>query len=134
MSKVQLGSSALHIERVVFGAWAIGGWFWGGSDDEQAIEAIHAALDVGLDAIDTAPMYGCGHSERVVGRAIAERRREVVLMTKVGLRWDDDRGAHFFDTVGPEGDPISVYGPTHAVNGVISQGGGQVLHAHPLYL
>jgi len=109
MSKVQLGNSPLHVERIVFGAWAIGGWFWGASDDAEAIQAIHTALDAGLDAIDTAPMYGCGHSERVVGQAIAERRRDVVLMTKVGLRWDDDRGAHFFDTTGPDGDPISVF-------------------------
>lgn len=105
----RLGQTELEISRVVFGAWAIGGWFWGGSDDDEAVAAIHAALDAGVTAVDTAPMYGCGHSERVVGRALAGRRDEVVLMTKVGLRWDDTRGAHFFDTTGPEGDPIRVF-------------------------
>lgn len=106
---VRLGQTELEISRVVFGAWAIGGWFWGGSDDDQAVEAIHAALEAGVNAVDTAPMYGCGHSERVVGRALAGRRDEVVLMTKVGLRWDDRRGAHFFDTTGPSGEPLQVY-------------------------
>ncbi len=106
---VRLGQSELQISPVVFGAWAIGGWFWGGSDDDAAVEAIHAALDSGINAVDTAPMYGCGHSERVVGRALVGRRDRVVLMTKVGLRWDDPRGAHFFDSEDNEGRPIKVY-------------------------
>ena len=106
---IQLGESPLEISRVVFGAWAIGGWFWGGTDDDDAIAAIHAALDAGITAVDTAPMYGCGHSEEVVGRALRGRREGVVLMTKVGLRWDDPRGSHFFDTTNAAGDPISVY-------------------------
>lgn len=93
---------------VVFGAWAIGGWYWGGTDDEQAIRALHAAIDLGLNAIDTAPVYGFGHSEEVVGRAIRDRRDRVVVMTKVGLRWDDGVGEPYFETVDQAGVKRSV--------------------------
>jgi aryl-alcohol dehydrogenase-like predicted oxidoreductase len=73
--------------RVGLGTWAMGGFQWGGSDDDESVRAIHAALDLGITLIDTAPAYGFGHSEEVVGRAIAERgaRDRVVLATKVGL-------------------------------------------------
>src|SRR6187549_109845 len=96
MQQRELGASGLHVPAIVFGAWAIGGWNWGGSDDDAAVRAIQRALDLGVNAIDTAPVYGFGHSERVVGRAIAGRRADVVLMTKVGLRWDDDDGEFYF--------------------------------------
>ncbi len=94
----RLGRSDLVLPRVTFGAWAIGGWYWGGTDDALAIAAIQAALDAGAGAIDTAPVYGFGHSERVVGRAIAGRREEALVLTKAGLRWDCEDGAHFFTT------------------------------------
>jgi methylglyoxal reductase len=109
MEQRRLGRSDLQVQPVIFGAWAVGGWYWGGSDDAAAVAAIRAALDAGVTAIDTAPMYGCGHSERIVGQAIAGRRDEVVVMTKVGLRWDDPRGAHFFDDVDQQGDPLRVF-------------------------
>jgi len=109
MEERRLGRSELVIEPVVLGAWAIGGWFWGGTDDEAAIAAIRASLDAGIRGIDTAPVYGFGHSERVVGQAIAGRRDEVVLMTKVGLRWDDDRGAWFFRDQDAQGAELDVY-------------------------
>jgi methylglyoxal reductase len=102
-----LGETDIEVSAVVFGAWAIGGWSWGGTDDAQAELAIRAALDRGVNAVDTAPMYGFGHSEHVVGRAIAGRRDGVVVMTKVGLRWDDERGEPFFSTQGPSG-PVMV--------------------------
>ncbi|MDP6935055.1 MAG: aldo/keto reductase [Myxococcota bacterium] len=98
-----LGQSDLQVQPIIFGAWAIGGWFWGGTDDDNAIDAIRASLDHGIMAIDTAPMYGYGHSEEVVGRAIRGRRDQAIVMTKCGLRWDDERGATFFDTDGPDG-------------------------------
>ncbi len=107
MEQVELGESGCRVSRVVFGAWAIGGWWWGASDDDAAVAAIHAALDAGITSIDTAPMYGCGHSERVVGRAIAGRRDEVQVLTKVGLRWDDERGVPFFSTT-HAGAPLQV--------------------------
>src|SRR5215469_11003923 len=73
--------------RVGLGTWAMGGFQWGGTDDDTSVRTIHAALDRGINLIDTAPAYGFGHSEEVVGRAIAERgqREQVVLATKVGL-------------------------------------------------
>ncbi len=88
---------------VVFGAWAIGGWNWGGSDDEAAVRAIQAGIDAGMNAIDTAPVYGFGRSEEVVGRALAGRRERARVLTKVGLRWDDPRGTKYFETVDQDG-------------------------------
>lgn len=69
---------------------------WGGADDDQSIQAIHAALDRGINLIDTAPVYGYGHSERIVGRAIQGRRDQVVLATKCGLIWDREEGTFHF--------------------------------------
>lgn len=93
-----LGSSGVNASVVGFGAWAIGGWMWGGTDEAAAIRAIHAALDEGMNLLDTAPIYGFGLSEEIVGRAIAGRRDQVVLATKCGLVWDSDGGDHFFDS------------------------------------
>ncbi|WP_075596337.1 aldo/keto reductase [Novacetimonas hansenii] len=79
------------VARIALGTWAIGGWMWGGPDDRQAIATIHEALDVGIDLIDTAPVYGFGHSEEVVGEALSGGRRDkVAIATKVGLDWHDD--------------------------------------------
>jgi aryl-alcohol dehydrogenase-like predicted oxidoreductase len=103
MIRRKLGQSALEVPGIVFGAWALGGWNWGGSDDEAAVRAIQAGIDAGMDAIDTAPVYGFGHSEEVVGRALEGRRDSVVLMTKVGLRWDDPRGTFYFKTADQRG-------------------------------
>ena len=83
-----LGSSGIEASAVAFGAWAIGGWTWGGADEQESIRAIHAFIDAGGNLIDTAPVYGFGRSEEVVGKAIADRRDKVVLATKCGLRWD----------------------------------------------
>jgi len=109
MQHRELGQSGLRVPAVVFGAWAIGGWNWGGSDDDAAVRAIGKAIDLGMNAIDTAPVYGFGRSERVVGRAIAGRRADVVLMTKVGLRWDDDRGEFYFQATGEHGEELRVH-------------------------
>ena len=81
----------------------MGGWYWGGTDDSLAIRSIHGSIDAGICGIDTAPIYGCGHSEEVVGQAIFDRRDKVVLMTKVGLRWDCEEGAFFFAMSPEEG-------------------------------
>ena len=67
----KLGSSGIDISAIGFGTWVTGGWMWGGTDDQQSIAAIHAALDEGINLIDTAPMYGYGHSERIVGQALS---------------------------------------------------------------
>ncbi len=104
----QIGTSQLQSTPIVFGAWAIGGWMWGGTDDEQAIEGINAAIDAGINAIDTAPVYGFGHSEHVVGEAIRGRRDEVLVYTKCGLRWNHEDGQHHYDTTDPEGKPVTI--------------------------
>jgi len=109
MIRRKLGQSELEVPAIVFGAWALGGWNWGGSDDASAVRAIEAAIDAGMNAIDTAPVYGFGHSEEVVGRALAGRRDEVVLMSKVGLRWDDPRGTFYFKTVDQDGKPREIW-------------------------
>src|SRR5215471_8332412 len=85
----------LRSSRIGLGTWAMGGSQWGGADDDESVRTIHAALDRGITLIDTAPAYGFGHSEAVIGRAIAERGRrdEVVLATKAGL---EQRGQSLF--------------------------------------
>lgn len=85
----------IRSSRIGLGTWAMGGFQWGGSNDDESVRTIHAALDRGITLIDTAPAYGFGHSEAVIGRAIAERGRrdEVVLATKAGL---EQRGQSLF--------------------------------------
>ena len=95
-----LGASGINASVVAFGAWAIGGWRWGGSDEQAAIAAIHAAMDAGINLIDTAAMYGFGHSEELVGKAIKGRRQDLLIATKCGLRWDLQAGKHHFDSQG----------------------------------
>ncbi len=84
-------ASSLRVSRIVLGTWSMGGSMWGGSDEGEAIRTIHAALEQGINLIDTAPVYGFGKSEEIVGRALAERgrREDVILATKVGLQWRD---------------------------------------------
>ena len=93
-----LGKTNLEIDPIIFGAWAIGGWHWGGCDDKKSIRAIHASIDAGIRCFDTAPIYGLGHSETVLGNALKDRRHQVKIFTKVGLRWNKREGAHYFDT------------------------------------
>ncbi len=107
-----LGSSGIEASVVGFGAWAIGGWMWGGVDEAQAIHAIHAAIDTGMNLLDTAPVYGFYKSEELVGRALAGRRDQVVLATKCGLIWDREEGAFHFDT---DEDTIFTDRPTKKV-------------------
>jgi aryl-alcohol dehydrogenase-like predicted oxidoreductase len=82
--------TSLRVSRVALGTWAIGGWMWGGTDETESISTIRAALDHGINVIDTAPVYGFGRSEEIVGKAIAEGRlrSRVVIATKAGLEWD----------------------------------------------
>jgi methylglyoxal reductase len=91
-----LGNSGIKVSSVAFGAWAIGGWMWGGAEERDAINAIHASLDNGVNCIDTAPIYGYGRSEEIVGKAIGDRREKVVLATKCGMVWDREQGDFFF--------------------------------------
>jgi methylglyoxal reductase len=102
----KLGASGIDASVVGVGAWAIGGWMWGGADEAESIGAIHAALDAGINLIDTAPMYGFGRSEEVVGKAIRGRRDDVVLATKCGLVWHTEEGELSFtsDENGPNAE------------------------------
>ena len=105
----QLGNSDLKISVVTLGAWAIGGLFWGGTDEKESIEAIQRSIDEGVTTIDTAPIYGCGLSEEIVGKAIKGRRDKVQLLTKFGLRWDTAEGTHYFDLDAPDGRKVTVH-------------------------
>jgi aryl-alcohol dehydrogenase-like predicted oxidoreductase len=96
MKKRPLGGSGIDASVVAFGAWALGGWRWGGSDDKTSIDALRAGIDAGITLIDTAPAYGFGHGEEVVGKAIEGRRDKVVIATKCGLSWNTTKGTLFF--------------------------------------
>jgi len=86
-----LGSSDISVSKICLGTWAIGGWMWGGSDEQESIQTIRAAIDRGITFIDTAPVYGFGRSEEIVGKALQGNvaREEVVIATKVGLEWTE---------------------------------------------
>jgi aryl-alcohol dehydrogenase-like predicted oxidoreductase len=90
MQQRKLGNSGLEISTIGLGSWAIGGHMWGGQDDAQSAEAIHAAVDHGINWIDTAPIYGSGHSEVVVGRAVKQlgSSKRPLIFTKFGLGVD----------------------------------------------
>jgi methylglyoxal reductase len=96
----KIGKSGIDATAIGLGTWAMGGWMWGGGDDANSIAAIRTALDEGVTLIDTAPAYGLGKAEELVGEAIAGRRDQVVLATKCGLAWHTDKGTHFFDEHG----------------------------------
>lgn len=99
MQKVQLGKSDLHISPIAFGAWAIGGQAWGGNDDQDAMKAMKASFDLGITSIDTAPVYGFGHSEELVGKAIKEIGRDKLeILTKFGFNWKTTKGEYQFPT------------------------------------
>jgi aryl-alcohol dehydrogenase-like predicted oxidoreductase len=85
----QLGNTEIVTSRIGLGSLAIGGWMWGGSNEQQAIATIQAAIDRGITLIDTAPVYGFGRSEEIVGKALAEAAR--VIATKVVLEWRDGK-------------------------------------------
>ena len=100
MRTTRLGASGIECEDVGLGTWAMGGWMWGGGDDAAAVEAIRASLDAGVRLIDTAPAYGLGRAEALVGTALKGRRHEAVIATKCGLVWHTTKGTHFFDEEG----------------------------------
>lgn len=86
-----LGTSGLKVSAIALGTWAIGGWMWGGTDEQESLHTIRAALDRGIDLIDTAPVYGFGRSEEIVGKAVkaSGARERIKIATKVGLDWND---------------------------------------------
>jgi aryl-alcohol dehydrogenase-like predicted oxidoreductase len=90
---IKIKGTALKGSRIALGTWAIGGWMWGGTDENESIRTIHAALDQGINLIDTAPIYGQGRSEEIVGKALRQHggREAVILATKVGIDWTTGR-------------------------------------------
>ncbi|MBN2329534.1 MAG: aldo/keto reductase [Candidatus Omnitrophica bacterium] len=91
-----LGPSCIEATVVGLGTWAIGGWLWGGTDAERSIDAIRAGIDAGITLIDTAPAYGLGLAEELVGKAMEGRREELVIASKCGLVWDTDQGTFHY--------------------------------------
>ena len=93
MEHIAIGTSGLRTSRIGLGTWAIGGWMWGGTDEAQSIATIRSAIERGVTLIDTAPAYGFGRSEEIVGKALAEGglRDKVQIATKVGLAWKDGK-------------------------------------------
>lgn len=108
----KLGNSDLRLSTITFGAWAAGGWMWGSTDRNDAVEAIRASIGEGVTSIDTAPIYGQGSSEEIVGEAIKGIARDSIqLLTKFGMRWDLDRpkGDFAMHTKDNSGKDIDVY-------------------------
>ncbi len=102
----EIGASGIEASVIGLGTWAIGGWMWGGTDEAKSIAAIQASVDAGVTLIDTAPAYGQGVAEDIVGKALKGRRDQVVLATKCGLVWHTQKGNHFFDY---DGKPVHRY-------------------------
>jgi aryl-alcohol dehydrogenase-like predicted oxidoreductase len=88
---VEVPTTQLKISRVALGTWAMGGWMWGGTDQRESIATIRAALDQGMNLIDTAPVYGFGVSEEIVGEALEGVRSQAVIATKTGIEWRDGK-------------------------------------------
>ncbi|MFC0182874.1 Predicted oxidoreductase [Pseudarcicella hirudinis] len=106
----KLGTSDLEVSVITFGAWAAGGWMWGGTERSEAIEAIRVSYDYGVTSIDTAPIYGQGSSEEIVGEAIKGLPRDKVqILTKFGMRWDLVKGDFGFKSFDNSGKPIDIY-------------------------
>lgn len=105
-----LSDTDLQVSAITFGAWAAGGWMWGKTDRNDAIEAIRASYDVGVTSIDTAPIYGQGDSEEIVGEAIKDIPRDKVqILTKFGMRWDDNKGSFAFKSKNNNRQDIDIY-------------------------
>src|SRR5260370_18927949 len=93
MEHAVVPGTSLNISRVALGTWAIGGWMWGGTDEAESIATIRAAIEHGINVVDTAPVYGFGRSEEIVGKALAEGdlRSRALIATKAGLQWEGGR-------------------------------------------
>ncbi|OYD41741.1 aldo/keto reductase [Sphingobacterium cellulitidis] len=105
-----LGDSEINASVITFGAWAAGGWMWGSTDRKDAVEAIIAAYEVGVTSIDTAPIYGQGTSEEIVGEALKDIPRDKTqILTKFGMRWDLAQGDFAFHSKMNNGEDIEIF-------------------------
>ncbi len=109
----KLGKSEIEASVIALGTWVMGGWMWGGADEKESIAAIEASIDHGVNLIDTAPVYGFGASEEIIGKAISGKREKVILATKCGLVWERKIGDFFFfsnkDIVSDANSDFEVY-------------------------
>lgn len=110
MNYRKLGDTDLELSVITFGAWAAGGWMWGGTERKDAVAAIRDSYDLGVTSIDTAPIYGQGTSEEIVGEAIKGIPRDKVqILTKFGMRWDLNKGDFSFHSKNNDGVDIDIY-------------------------
>ena len=110
MNYRKLGTTDLAISEITFGAWAAGGWMWGGTDRKDAIEAMRTSYEHGVTSFDTAPVYGQGESEEIVGEALKGIPRDKVqILTKYGMRWDLAKGVHAMGSRDNAGNKIDIY-------------------------
>ena len=110
MNYRKLGTTDLEISEITFGAWAAGGWMWGGTDRKDAIEAMRTSYEHGVTSFDTAPVYGQGESEEIVGEALKGIPRDKVqILTKYGMRWDLAKGVHAMGSRDNAGNKIDIY-------------------------
>lgn len=105
-----LGKSSVKVTPMAFGAWAIGGWMWGGAEETDAIKAIQTAYHAGITTIDTAPVYGFGRSEELVGKAMQGIARDKYqILTKFGMNWQTQQGEPYFDTTDNDGRKFKMH-------------------------
>jgi aryl-alcohol dehydrogenase-like predicted oxidoreductase len=106
----QLGNSSVKVTPLAFGAWAVGGWMWGGAEEKESTRAIRSSYDLGMTTIDTAPVYGFGKSEELVAAAMqGVPRDKYQILTKFGMNWQTEQGEYFFDTTDNSGKPVKMY-------------------------
>ena len=106
----QLGNSDVKVTPIAFGAWAIGGWMWGGAEEAASLRAVRSSFDHGITTIDTAPAYGFGRSEELVAKGLEGIPRDKYqLLTKFGLNWISHEGEFYFDSVDNNGEPFKMY-------------------------
>src|SRR5471030_2600265 len=93
METIKISALKKPSSRICQEKWAIGGWMWGGTEEQESIKTIHKAFELGINMIDTAPVYGFGKSEEIVGKALKQHghRENIILATKVGLEWKDGK-------------------------------------------
>ncbi|MBN2523466.1 MAG: aldo/keto reductase [Bacteroidales bacterium] len=105
----KIPGTPIKVSSITFGAWAIGGWMWGGADEKDALAALETSIDLGMTTIDTAPAYGFGKSEELVGKVIEGIRDKVQILTKYGLHWNTDKGVFYFKSEDAAGDPVDIH-------------------------
>ncbi|BAX81615.1 aldo/keto reductase [Labilibaculum antarcticum] len=106
----KLGNTDLTLSAITFGSFAVGGWLWGGTEQNESVKAIKSSYDLGVTSIDTAPVYGQGFSEEIVGQAIKDIPRDKIqILTKFGMRWDLAKGTHVFKSQDNNGKDIDIY-------------------------